>query len=65
MSIRENIAYGDNSRDNISMDEIIAVAKAANVHQFIQSLPDVSFSPIPIHPYDLIDILFILLYAGL
>jgi ABC-type multidrug transport system fused ATPase/permease subunit len=42
MSIRENIAYGDNSRKNISLDEIIEVAKNANIHDFIQDLPDVS-----------------------
>ncbi len=41
MSIRENIAYGDNSRQNISLDEIIQVAKQANIHDFIQSLPQV------------------------
>lgn len=42
MSIRENIAYGDNSRDNIPLDEIVEVAKIANVHDFIQTLPYVS-----------------------
>ena len=42
MSIRENIAYGDNSRTDIPMDEIIAVAKDANIHDFVQSLPEVS-----------------------
>lgn len=41
MSIRENIAYGDNSRV-LSMDEIIAAAKEANAHPFIEALPDVS-----------------------
>ena len=39
-SIRENIAYGDNSRE-VSMDEIIAAARQANIHDFITSLPDV------------------------
>lgn len=38
-SIAENIAYGDNSRD-IPMDEIIAAARNANIHEFISSLPD-------------------------
>ncbi|CAF3896222.1 unnamed protein product, partial [Rotaria sordida] len=39
MSIRENIAYGDNSRTDIPLDEIIQAAKNANIHHFIQSLP--------------------------
>ncbi|CAH2096059.1 unnamed protein product [Euphydryas editha] len=37
-SIRENIAYGDNSRV-VSEVEIIAAAKQANIHDFIVSLP--------------------------
>lgn len=41
MSIRDNIAYGDNSRKDISLDEIIQVAKQANIHDFIQTLPQV------------------------
>ena len=41
-SIRDNIAYGDNSRDNIPMDEIIEAAKKANIHSFISELPSVS-----------------------
>ena len=40
-SIRANIAYGDNSRD-VPMDEIIAAARNANIHSFIESLPNVS-----------------------
>jgi ABC-type multidrug transport system fused ATPase/permease subunit len=44
MSIRENIAYGDNSRKDIPIDEIIQAAKQANVHDFIQCLPQVSHS---------------------
>jgi ABC-type multidrug transport system fused ATPase/permease subunit len=40
-SIAENIAYGDNSR-KVTMDEVIAAAKAANIHNFIQGLPKVS-----------------------
>ena len=40
-SIRDNIAYGDNSRD-VGMDEIISAAKNANIHNFIESLPLVS-----------------------
>jgi ABC-type multidrug transport system fused ATPase/permease subunit len=39
-SIRENIEYGDNSRQ-VTMDEVIAAARAANIHDFIESLPDV------------------------
>lgn len=38
LSIKENIAYGDNSRD-VGMDEIISAAKTANIHNFITSLP--------------------------
>ncbi|XP_053623630.1 multidrug resistance protein homolog 49-like [Plodia interpunctella] len=37
-TLAENIAYGDNNR-KISMHEIIAAAKAANIHSFISSLP--------------------------
>jgi ABC-type multidrug transport system fused ATPase/permease subunit len=42
MSIKENIAYGDTSREDIPMEEIIEAAKNANIHDFIQHLPDVS-----------------------
>ncbi|XP_036036690.1 phosphatidylcholine translocator ABCB4 isoform X4 [Onychomys torridus] len=37
-SIAENIAYGDNSRV-VSQDEIVKAAKEANIHQFIETLP--------------------------
>lgn len=37
-SIRENIAYGDNSRQ-VTMDEIVQAAKDANIHNFISSIP--------------------------
>ncbi|XP_069318512.1 phosphatidylcholine translocator ABCB4 isoform X2 [Eulemur rufifrons] len=37
-SIAENIAYGDNSR-TVSQDEIVTAAKAANIHPFIETLP--------------------------
>ena len=40
LSIAENIAYGDNSRE-VSMDEIIEAAKKANIHNFIANLPQV------------------------
>ena len=42
-SIRDNIAYGDNSRE-VPMSEIVEAARNANIHQFIDSLPDVSQS---------------------
>ncbi|CAF1224211.1 unnamed protein product [Rotaria sp. Silwood1] len=38
-SIRENIAYGDTSR-YVPMDEIREAAKNANIHRFIESLPE-------------------------
>ncbi|XP_013220507.2 ATP-dependent translocase ABCB1 isoform X1 [Ictidomys tridecemlineatus] len=38
-SIGENIAYGDNSRV-VSQEEIVRAAKEANIHHFIESLPD-------------------------
>ncbi|VDQ06666.1 unnamed protein product [Trichobilharzia regenti] len=41
LSLRENIAYGDNTR-NVTMDEITEAAKLANIHDFILSLPNVS-----------------------
>ncbi|MFZ5815434.1 MAG: ABC transporter ATP-binding protein [Bacillota bacterium] len=36
-TLKENIAYG---KPNASMEEIIAAAKAAQIHEFINSLPD-------------------------
>lgn len=41
VSIAENIAYGDNSRQ-VPINEVIEAAKAANIHDFITSLPEVS-----------------------
>ncbi|XP_060103685.1 LOW QUALITY PROTEIN: ATP-binding cassette sub-family B member 5 [Heteronotia binoei] len=38
-SIAENIQYGDNSRV-VSQEEIEEAAKAANIHDFIQNLPE-------------------------
>lgn len=38
-SIGENIAYGDNSRV-VSQEEIERAAKEANIHPFIEMLPD-------------------------
>ena len=40
-TIRENIAYGDNSRV-VPMEEIIRAARSANIHNFIQELPEVN-----------------------
>ena len=37
-SIRENVQYGDNSRE-VTMDEVIAAARMANIHSFVESLP--------------------------
>ena len=41
LSVAENIAYGDNTRE-LQMEEIIEAAKKANIHDFISSLPEVS-----------------------
>ncbi|XP_078519763.1 ATP-dependent translocase ABCB1-like isoform X2 [Lissotriton helveticus] len=38
-SIAENIQYGDNSR-TVSQEEIEEAAKAANIHSFIETLPE-------------------------
>ena len=40
MSIADNIRYGANFRE-ISDEEIIEAAKSANIHEFIQTLPEV------------------------
>jgi ATP-binding cassette subfamily B (MDR/TAP) protein 1 len=42
LSIRDNIAYGDNSR-KVGQDEIEAAARKANIHKLIISLPKVCF----------------------
>lgn len=39
-TLAENIAYGDNSR-TVGMEEIEAAAKSANIHKFIEDLPQV------------------------
>ena len=39
-TIQENIAYGDNERE-VKLGEIETVAKQANIHEFIISLPNV------------------------
>ena len=43
-SIAENIAYGDNSRV-VTQEEIEQAAKEANIHHFIETLPNVSLPP--------------------
>ena len=40
LSLRENIAYGL-PNDRVSEEEVIAAAKAANAHEFIEKLPQV------------------------
>jgi ABC-type multidrug transport system fused ATPase/permease subunit len=40
LSISDNIAYGDNSRQ-VTQYEIESVARTANIHEFIISLPQV------------------------
>lgn len=40
-SIKDNIAYGASDRE-VSMDEIIDVAKKANIHNFITTLAQVN-----------------------
>lgn len=40
-SLADNIAYGDLDRQ-VGMEEIEEVAKKANIHNFIMTLPDVS-----------------------
>lgn len=39
-SIAENIKYGDNMRE-VGMDEVIAAAKKAQLHDFVMALPAV------------------------
>lgn len=46
MSIGDNIRYGTGNR-NVTDKEIIQVAKAANIHEFISSLPQVIKSRLP------------------
>ncbi|CAF5101657.1 unnamed protein product, partial [Rotaria socialis] len=40
LTIAENIAYG---LEDVSMTDIIDAAKKANIHQFIEQLPDVKY----------------------
>ena len=41
-SIYENICFGDNVREQIEMSEVIEVAKQANIHDKISTMPNVS-----------------------
>jgi ATP-binding cassette subfamily B protein len=49
MTIAENIAYG---KENVSHDEIVDVAKKANIHQFIEQLPQVRKQYVIFYIYD-------------
>lgn len=42
MSVGENIAYGLPDED-VSQEDVVNAAKAANAHDFIISLPQVSY----------------------
>lgn len=44
-TLAKNIAYGDNTR-TVTLKEIEAAAKAANIHNFIQELPQVTPTPV-------------------
>ena len=39
-TLAENISYGDNTKD-ITMEDIIAAARKANIHSFVSALPQV------------------------
>lgn len=41
VSIRENIAYG---MENVAQDEVEEAARLANIHDFVESLPQVSLT---------------------
>ena len=41
LSIRDNIAYGDNSRE-VTQEEIEKAARMANIHELIIALPNVN-----------------------
>ena len=41
ITIREHIAYVNNNRTGIPLDEIFQAAKNANIHDSIQNLPHV------------------------
>ena len=41
-TIRENIAYGDQSR-TVPDQDIITAARQANIHEFVSALPNVRY----------------------
>lgn len=43
LSIKENICYGKIDEENVPIEEIMQVTKAANIYDRIQSLPQVRF----------------------
>ena len=49
-SIADNIRYGDLMR-NVSDEEIVEVAKACNIHDFVLSLPQVKLLSIRLNGY--------------
>jgi ATP-binding cassette subfamily B (MDR/TAP) protein 1 len=48
LTIAENIAYG---LENVSVEAIIDAATKANIHQFIQQLPQVKLYKTALYPY--------------
>ena len=44
LSIRDNIAYGDNNRE-VTQEDIELAAKKANIHDLISTLPEVCCMP--------------------
>ena len=48
-SIADNIRYGANFRE-VSDEEVVEAAKAANIHSFIESLPQVPLFPPSLFP---------------
>jgi ABC-type multidrug transport system fused ATPase/permease subunit len=59
LSIQDNIAYGDNLRDNIPIQEIIQAAKKADIHEFIESLADVCKKNCVLITMDCVNVSFI------
>ena len=53
-SIADNIRYGANSRGEVPMEEVVAAAKKANIHDFIESLPEVSPNDLTVHKLNLL-----------
>ena len=44
-SIADNIRYGANYRE-VSLEEVVEAAKAANIHKFVEALPQVMIKPL-------------------